>query len=100
MDDLLLDNEGDLIVRNGDLIIGNGDQQNITDILQSSKGEYKRSPQIGLNAANFVSGTTPDQDIKVQAKLQLELDGFRVKEIVVTKEDGVINIEPYAEREL
>lgn len=99
MKDLLLNSDGDLLVRNGDLVIGESDNQNITDILQSAKGEYKRSPQTGLNAHNFLSGTGNEQDIKTQAKLQLELDGFRVKDINVTFADGNINIDPYATRE-
>jgi len=97
MIDLLLDNDGELIVTT-DLKIGFSDGQNINDILQSNKGEYKRNPQIGLNAVLFSNGNTPINDIKQQCKLQLELDGFRVKDVIVTKEGKDINIEPYAER--
>lgn len=98
MKDLLLNSEGDLLIRNSDLVIGDSDGQNINDILQSVKGDYKRNPQIGLNAISFSNGTTSNADIKAQTKLQLELDGFRVKDIAIEKIDGVINITPYAER--
>lgn len=100
MIDLLLDSDGDFKVKNNDLSKGNSDAQNISDILQSVKGDYKRSPQTGLNAVNFISGITPLSDIKAQTKLQLELDGFRVKSIEVTRTDGNLNIIPYANREV
>lgn len=99
MVDILLNSDGDLKYKNNDLVIGNSDNQNITDILQSVKGDYKRSPQTGLNAQTFTNSNTPISDIKAQAKLQLELDGFRVRDISVTRnEDGSINIESYVER--
>ena len=99
MKDILLDSEGDLKYKSNDLVIGDSDNQNITDILQSVKGDYKRSPQTGLNAFIFTNSNTPNSDIKAQAKLQLELDGFRVRDIIVTKDQfGNINIDPNAER--
>ena len=99
MIDLLLDSQGDLKFKSNDLILGNSDNQNITDILQSVKGDYKRSPQTGLNAPIFTNSNATASDIKAQAKLQLELDGFRVKDVIVTRDsEGNINIEPYAER--
>lgn len=99
MKDLLLDSDGNFKFKRNDLVIGDSDNQNITDILQSVKGDYKRSPQTGLNAIRFNNGTTGITDIKNQAKLQLELDGFKVKQIIVTTDlEGQLNIEPYAER--
>lgn len=98
MIDILLTSDGDLAFKNNDLVLGVSDTQNIADILQSRKGDYKRSPQTGLNADTFMNSNAPNSDIKAQAKLQLELDGFRVKDVVVTRENGNINIVPYAER--
>lgn len=99
MVDILLTNEGDLKYKNNDLVIGFSDNQNILDILQSVKGDYKRSPQIGLNAVSFTNATATSTTIRNQAKLQLELDGFRVKDILVTRNsDGTTNIDPHAER--
>lgn len=97
MDDLILV-DGDLKIKNNDLAVGNGDAQQITDIIQSVKGDYKRNPQTGLNAVNFTSGNTLNSDIKAQTKLQLELDGFRVKDVDIIRENGNITISPYAER--
>lgn len=98
MKDLLLNEAGDFKIKDNDLAIGESDGQNINDILQSVKGDYKRSPQTGLNAIAFTNGNATTADIKAQAKLQLELEGFRVKDIIVTRVNGNITIEPYAER--
>ncbi len=99
MKDLLLDSDGNFKFKRNDLVIGDSDNQNITDIIQSVKGDYKRSPQTGLNAIRFSNGDTRDVDIKAQVKLQLELDGFNVTNIILTRDaDNNLNIEPYAER--
>jgi hypothetical protein len=97
MNDLLLSSTGDLLIVNGDLKIGFSDSQNIVDILQAVKGDYKRSPQIGLNAITFSNSNTTNSDIKAQVKLQLELDGFRVSDVKIDRTNG-LNIIPYAER--
>jgi hypothetical protein len=98
MKDLLLNESGDFKIKDNDLSIGEADGQNINDILQSVKGDYKRSPQTGLNAISFLNGNASSADIKAQVKLQLELDGFRVKDIIIGRTKGNITIEPYAER--
>lgn len=99
MVDLLLNTEGSLKVKNNDLVIGFSDQQNINDILSSSKGDWKRSPQKGLDADAIINSTATDSDIKSQVTTQLKIDGFRVKAVEVTRnEDRSINIVPYAER--
>lgn len=99
MDDILLNTDGTLKIKNGDLVIGFSDQQNINDILSSSKGDWKRSPQTGLDADALINSTASDSDIKKQVQVQLTIDGFRVKDVEVTRnEDRSINIRPYAER--
>jgi hypothetical protein len=99
MKDLLLNSDGSFQIKNGDFVIGDSDNQNVNDILQAVKGDYKLSPQIGLNSPVFINSNSTNADIKLQAKLQLELDGFRVKDIVVTKDSlGQLNIEPYVTR--
>ena len=98
MIDIQFDEDMNFRIKNNEFVLGNSDDQNITDIMQSVKGDFKRNPQIGLNAANFSNSAISNADIKAQTKLQLELDGFRVKDVIVTRENGNINIVPYAER--
>ena len=98
MIDIQFDEDMNFRIKNNDFVLGNSDDQNITDIMQSVKGDFKRNPQIGLNATNFSNSAISNADIKAQTKLQLELDGFRVKDVIVTRENGNINIVPYAER--
>ena len=53
MDDLLLNEDQTLKVVNGDLAIGDCDDQNVYDIMISHKGEYKCTPQIGVDSLNL-----------------------------------------------
>lgn len=98
MDDLLLDSEGDLLIENNDFKIGNGDNQNITDIIQTVPGEYKLYPFVGCDIWRFLKGNSTDSEIKSVVKKQLELQGFTVFEVIVTRTNGNINVEPYCER--
>ncbi len=47
--DILLDEDGDLLIVNGDFVIGESIDQEVGLILQSNKGEYKEFPTFGLN---------------------------------------------------
>jgi hypothetical protein len=98
MKDLLLDSEGDLLIRDGDFVIGDSDAQNITDIIQSEKGEFKRSPQIGVGSNNFINSVIDVENIKSIVTLNLELDGFNVQNVEVSKVNDELTIIPYAER--
>lgn len=99
MNDIVLNSDGSLKIKGNDLVIGDCDGQNINDILNSNKGDYKMNPQIGVNAVSFANGATSPANIKAQVKLQLQLDGFNVSDVMVkTEANGTINIIPYASR--
>jgi len=97
MKDLILENRT-LLIRNGDLVIGDSDAQNINDIMEAEKGEFKRTPEIGVGSNNFINGTRDSQNIKTITTLNLQLDGFIVKDVEVLKEGRDLIIIPYAER--
>ena len=97
MVDLILNGNG-LLVRSNDLVIGNSDNQNITDILTAEKGEFKRTPQIGCGANNFINSVIDYQNIKSIISLNLTLDGFLVTDVEINKTDEGLDIIPYAER--
>ena len=97
MKDLLLDSDT-LLIRNNDFVIGDSDSQNINDVLQAEKGEFKRTPQLGVGATNFINSPTDIQNIKSVVQLNLELDGFTVQEVIVEQTTDGLTIIPYAER--
>lgn len=98
MVDILLSEAQNLVIKNNDLVIGDSDDQNIYDILITQKGEYKRTPQIGCDANNFLNGVFDSQAIKNIVRLNLELDGFSVNEVIVTNNDDNIEVKPVATR--
>lgn len=89
MKDFLIDD--DLKFINGDLVIGESDNQHQKHILQAFKGEYKKTPEIGvgieqmLNEDSFIS-------IMIEIKKNLEYDGMKINDVVFTK-DGQLTID-------
>jgi hypothetical protein len=97
MVDILLNESQGLVIKNNDLVVGESNDQNIYDILISAKGEWKRTPQIGCDANNFLNSPFDSQAIKNIVRLNLELDGFTVNEVIVNNNDD-IEIKPVATR--
>jgi len=97
MVDLVLNDSG-LLIRSNDLVIGDSDNQNISDILNAEKGEFKRSVQIGVGANNLINSAIDIQAIKSIITLNLSLDGFNVSDVDITIDNSNLNIVPYATR--
>jgi len=79
MHDILLDENGDLVVKNGDLLIGNSALQHLDLLLQSNKGDWKEYPLVGVDLNKSINSTMSLQNtdaITKQIKLQMEMDGF------------------------
>lgn len=98
MVDILLQENQNLVIENNDLKIGFSDDQNIYDILISEKGEYKRTPQIGCEANNFLNSVFDRQAIRNIVRLNLEIDGFNVEDVLVENNNDNIDIKPIAKR--
>lgn len=90
--DFLLDANGDELIVNDDLLIGFSDDQHIEDILRSYPGEWKQFPLCGVNIKRAVNGTV-DGSIRRDVRLNLESDGYKVKNIVFTETELNIDAE-------
>lgn len=90
--DFLLDDNGDELILNGDLVLGGSDDQHITDILASYPGEWKQSPLCGVNIRRAINGSM-DGRIRRDVRLQLEADGYKVKNITFTETELNIDAE-------
>ena len=88
--DILLDEEGDLLIQNGDFAIGDNEFFHIKTIVEAAKGWWKQYPYLGSNIIASINGEINQAKIQ-EIRLNLESDGFKVKKIKV--EDGSINIE-------
>lgn len=98
MDDFILEDSGDLLIRNGDFVIGNADGQHENDILQTVPGEYKINPQVGCDLGRFLKSNTSESEIKNVVKRQLELDRFQVDSIEIQYTEGGFLVIPSCER--
>jgi len=75
--DILLDKDGDLLIENGDLVLGPCNDQCIADIVSSNTGNWKESPQIGVNAGKHMRAKSVNNfaDLERDIKVQLAADG-------------------------
>lgn len=80
--DILLDENGDLLIENGDFVIGDSDLQDVELIFHSQKGEFKEHPLVGFGAENYLkkSNNSIPEFIR-DLELQLEFNGFENPEI-------------------
>jgi hypothetical protein len=92
--DIITDNDSDLNISNGDLLISESDSQHIDHILTANKGHFKQNPLIGAGIIEFINNSASEQEIRQRIKLQLESDGFSVRQIKISSG----NIEIDAER--
>lgn len=88
--DILLDETGDLQIRDGDFVIGNSLNQEVESVLTLHQGELKQYPLLGPNLTSMLK-TTKKEEIKRRLKLHLELDNKQIG--VIKLDNGAINID-------
>lgn len=91
MKDILLDQDGDLIIENGDFKIGYSDNQQQEHILKAEKGEYKEFPEVGVGISQMLSDDRYDE-MMIEMKKQLQYDGMKIKTIRF-EQDGQLIID-------
>ncbi|CAN5437071.1 hypothetical protein BH09BAC1_BH09BAC1_05020 [soil metagenome] len=82
--DILLDSDGDLLIREGDFVVGPSDDQHVLDILMSAPGDWRQSPLVGVNIITFLNAPmdgTQRNALRQKIALQLQLDGIRISEM-------------------
>ena len=79
----------DLQITNGDLAIGESDNQHQEHILKAFKGEYKKTPEIGVGIEQMLNEDSPVSFI-IEAKKNLEYDGMKIKNIYFSDNDKLI----------
>ena len=93
MQDLLLDTNGDLLIKNGDLVIDDSFYQEVGILLKSAPGEFKSYPLFGVDLAAFVNDETQSITLKSKVKEQLKYDGKTLKTFEIKNEKIVIDAE-------
>ncbi|MDV2458051.1 oxidase [Elizabethkingia anophelis] len=75
-EDISLNEDGSLVIRNGDFVIGPSDTQHIKDIVLTHPGEFKEFPMLGFGAELQLKKNPNDLAFKRDLKIQLEYDGY------------------------
>ena len=85
--DILLDENNDLLIRNGDFVFGESDQQHIECILSTNPNDWKESPVVGAALIKSLGGSL-NGFTKRNVTVQLEADGYALEKII-EKENGL-----------
>ncbi len=76
--------DGDLKIVAGDLVLGESDTQNVFDLINSERGEFKQYPQVGLGIYGYLNSEMDQYALTQQISIQLNADGFNTSNMVVT----------------
>lgn len=84
--DFLLDAQsGELVFKDGDFVIGESDGQHIEAIFILEPGELKSNPLVGIGIQKKINGSA-DGDLRREAYLQLQADGYQVNQLNLNEE--------------
>ncbi len=90
MKGILIEDTGDLMIRDESAVIGEIDSQVIERVLTAYPGEFKEVPLIGANVRAMLGGT-PDPFWRNNAKDMLKTQHIQVKKIEII--DNQITVE-------
>lgn len=79
--DILLDANGDLLIKDGDFVIGESLMQEVGRILEMSQGELKSDPILGPGLTRFMLGPVNENKLKQLVRVHLGRDGKNYDEI-------------------
>jgi hypothetical protein len=94
MKDLILAQNGDLLIQNGDLVIGDCDDQNLQLLLMLPKGSLKEFPTATVGLMNYLESEDPAELFR-EIRLRLEQDGRVVNKIGFNSEGRLEIDAPY-----
>jgi hypothetical protein len=86
MNGILIDEDGDLMIRKGSLVIGDIRQDLVERILTARRGELKEYPLLGGGIQDMIKGR-PDPFWAGDVRAQLKSCGVEVKRLEVKGEE-------------
>ena len=90
MNDLLLNENGDLFIINGNLIVAESTIQHQRLLLETTKGDWRENPLAGVGAAGFLKDDLQGE-LFSEIKKEFEKDGMQVTNITLDDENIIIN---------
>lgn len=91
MGDILLNTGDDIAIVNGDFVVGESDLQNIYLLMRLNKTNIKQSPRTCVGEELLQNGTV-NAELRKEVQLQLQADGYRLRQLLFTPERLVIEI--------
>ena len=79
--DILLDENGDLVIANGDFVVGDSIDQEVATLLQLNKGELKEFPILGPDLIKLINSNTSEVELRQIIKTELKRDGKSYQEL-------------------
>lgn len=89
MDDFLLDENNDLLLKDGDLVIGNATLQHQNHIILAEKGEFKNAPEIGAAVRSHLNNENPRELLR-EIRRNFEYDGMKVNSLKVATNGNLL----------
>lgn len=83
--DIILDDLGDLEIKNGDFYLADSDQQHVILIINTQVGDWKQYPTLGVGIINYLASSGKSSELKRSISLQLTADGYKVNDVVLTQ---------------
>lgn len=80
MQDILLNDDNDLEIKDGDFLVGSSNKQHQKHILTANKGEYKEFPEVGVGIIQMIADDRYTE-LLIETKKQLEYDGMQIKDV-------------------
>jgi hypothetical protein len=90
--DIILNDQGDLLIKDGDFVVGESDQQHVELLLSATKGSFLQYPTIGVGLANYVNKQDVDMaELRRAIEVNLKADGYKVNKLIT--EAGNFNVD-------
>lgn len=78
---ILLDANGELIIKNKSLVVGDSSIQEVAVILEMNQGEQKFTPLLGANLVELIKSNKSRFEIEKRVKINLQRDGKEYEDI-------------------
>lgn len=80
MIDIAHNENGDIDLSTGDLLYSESTRQHQKDILLAGKGHYKETPELGVDALNYINDVEPENLFRSIRK-EYTRDGMKVTKV-------------------
>jgi len=89
MNDIILDTDNDILIKNGDLVIGDSKEQEVNLLLLTQAGDWKHDPLAGVGLLELINEELSEYEMKQVLKKGLAYDNKKL----INYSKGILTIE-------